>query len=270
MELEVPRDRAGRFEPRLVEKSVPRARVPGAGQQCRQARNTPHCSGKEELSVPRIGGRRKGRFHRLYPHRDSQDERPRPSGLAPARFRTGRRPALDEGRIWPLGPPGPSSSSEMPAPATGKRLCAVSLPGERVRTALTRSESRRSTPPRAKGVAMRGDSRDVVEMSRGVAGAPSNPPLGVCPSTGAPEAHAGGACEIARAFGHDPTRRPADRGGVERSRPRARGPAPGATSRSVGPRTLSLERADSVKSRSPAAASYRSERGLDRGDAERV
>ena len=35
----------------------------------------------------------------------------------PARFRTGRRPALDEGRIWPLGPPGPLSSSEMAAPA---------------------------------------------------------------------------------------------------------------------------------------------------------
>ena len=62
--------------------AVSGARLPGARQQCRRARNAPHCSGKKKLSVHGIGGRRKGRFYRLYPHRNGQDERPRPPGVA--------------------------------------------------------------------------------------------------------------------------------------------------------------------------------------------
>ena len=75
-----------------------------------------------------------------------------------------------------------------------------------------------------------------------------------------------------KSHGRSDTIRPGDRliGGesriaATRSRTRARGHL--AKCRGAH---LSLERADSVKSRSPAAASYRSERGLDRGDAERV
>ena len=43
----------------------------------------------------------------------------------PARFRNGRRPAIDQGRVWPVVPPARSSSVDAPEPLPGRGLASL-------------------------------------------------------------------------------------------------------------------------------------------------